>query len=175
MTTTVSIISERLALSRERMRLALQGKPSSRGGDAPGVRPASFSTAWLAGLRSLPVAGVVIDAVTGWWAQHPLRMAVVIGSSAAKAVAEPIAQRNPLGLVLGAALLGGVVVWSRPWRWLLKPALFAGLMPQLVKQALSRLPAQPGLLAAAPAAWPAAPQALSQAASQPSTNRSKNA
>ena len=143
MTTTVNNISERLALSRERMRLALQGRPSPRSGETPGVRAAGFSTAWLDALRSLPIAGVVIDAVSGWWAQHPLRMAVVIGSSAAKAVAEPIAQRNPLGLVLGAALLGGVVVWSRPWRWLLKPALFAGLMPQLVKQALIRLPAQP--------------------------------
>lgn len=98
---------------------------------------------WLASLKSLPIAGIVIDALSGWWAQHPLRIAVVVGSSAAEVLARPIAERNPLGLVLGSAVLGAAVVWSRPWRWLLKPALFAGLTQRLLSSALARVPSQP--------------------------------
>ena len=134
-------ISERLALSRERMRQSLQGRPAHRTGEAAGAHAAGGSLPWLASLKALPFASVIVDALSGWWAQHPLRIAVVVGTGAAKALAQPIAERNPLGLVLGTAVLGAVVVWSRPWRWLLKPALFAGLLPQLLTQAVAQLPA----------------------------------
>jgi len=140
--TATADISERLAFSRERMREALRGRPPSRSGEASGEAAAGRSVSWFDQLTSLPMASIVIDAVSGWWARHPLRVAVVVGTNAAKALAQPIAERNPLGLVLGSAVLGAVVVWSRPWRWLLKPALFAGLLPQLLTQALAHLPSQ---------------------------------
>ena len=140
-------LSDRLALSRERMRQAMQGKPAPRSGGAFVGDAAGAPLPWLQSLRSLPIAGVVFDAVLSWWEQHPLRIGFVVASSAAKALARPIAQRNPLGLVLGTFLLGGLVMWSRPWRWLLKPALFAGLLPQLVNKVLARLPSQACTLA----------------------------
>ena len=34
-------------------------------------------------------------------------------------------------LLVCAALAGGVMAWSRPWRWLLTPALLATVLPQL--------------------------------------------
>ena len=166
--TVAADLSERLALSRERMRQALQGRAPGRGASAEeaGAAARGGSVPWLDSLKSLPLAGIVIDALSGWWAQHPLRIAVVVGAGAAKALAQPIAERNPLGLVVGAAVLGAVVVWSRPWRWLLKPALFAGLAPQLLQQALARLPVQPFI--------PLPPAGAAYAPVQPSANRANN-
>jgi len=60
--------------------------------------------------------------------------------SAARAALRPTAQRHPLGLMLGALLMGGLLVWSRPWRWLLGPALSAGWMPQLLLWAITQRP-----------------------------------
>jgi hypothetical protein len=45
-------------------------------------------------------------------------------------------------LVLGALVLGGMLAWSRPWRWILKPALFAGLMAQLSAKLMAQVPLQ---------------------------------
>lgn len=172
---TTAGLSERLELSRERMRQAMQGTAAPRGDGAFGARAGSTPNPWWESLKTLPMAGVVIDAVSTWWAMHPLRIGVVVASTAARALAQPIAQRNPLGLVLASLLLGVVVVWSRPWRWLWKPALFAGLLPQLAKQVLARIPSQP---------WPPAslaprtqhqPQHQPHAPAQPSANRSNNA
>lgn len=73
-------------------------------------------------------------------AANPLRVAGMVVAEAAKAVLQPIAKRHPLGLVVGALLLGGLLAWSRPWRWFLEPALFAGLLPQLVSKAVAQLP-----------------------------------
>lgn len=43
------------------------------------------------------------------------------------------AKNQPLALVMGTVLMGALLVRTRAWRWLPVSALFAGLMPQLVK------------------------------------------
>jgi hypothetical protein len=131
--------SDRLALSRERLRHAMRTSAAPKGGSTH-PHAGRFSTAWLASLKDIPGAAVIISAVTSWWAQHPLRLAGMVAADAASAVVRPVAQRNPLGLVLGALVLGGVLAWSRPWRWLLTPALFAGLLPQLFSKAMALVP-----------------------------------
>jgi hypothetical protein len=115
----------RLAHSRERLRQALYGTPAAD-------RSPQVPAQWWGELRAQPAAIVIIDAVQAWWALHPLNATVRIVSSTALDVVRPLARRHPLLAVLGAFALGGLLVWSRPWRWALKPALFAGLLPQVL-------------------------------------------
>jgi hypothetical protein len=67
----------------------------------------------------------------------PLHIAGLFARDAVEAAVQPLAQRNPLGMVLGAALAGGFLMWSRPWRWLLTPALLATVLPQLAARAFN--------------------------------------
>lgn len=113
--------SERLAASRERLRLSLQTTASAAGARAA---PGS-TTAWLGPLLANPGAALAFQALQAWWSGHPLR-AVGQGAAAAADVAlRPIARRHPVALVLGAGLLGGLMAWIRPWRWLPAPSLLA--------------------------------------------------
>lgn len=161
--------ADRLALSRECLRQAMHDASAPRG-SATKQRAAGAGLDWLQSLKSIPGSSVVIEAVRSWWAQHPLRVAGMVAADAASAVVRPVAQRNPLGLVLGALVLGGVLAWSRPWRWIITPALFAGLLPQLVSKAMALVP---------PRSWMAVLGSLVQeqsrrpAESQPAGNAGK--
>lgn len=126
---------ERVVLSRERLRAAMVPPPA-----LPAQESATGALAWLERLRHQPAIALVVDTLQNWWARHPLRAVVHVASEATNAVAKPIARRNPLALVVAAAMLGAVLAWSRPWRWAIKPALFAGLLPQLVTRVVAHLP-----------------------------------
>ena len=76
-------------------------------------------------------------------ATSPLHLAGRMATDALNHAVQPVAQRNPLSLVLGAAVAGGVLAWSRPWRWILTPALLATLLPPLLSRALGTSPALP--------------------------------
>ncbi len=129
----------RLALSRERLRTVMLERSAPKR-KAEAQRAAGAAPSWLDRLKDIPGAGVMIDAVSSWWSNHPLHAVGVLAAGAARASVQPLAQRNPVGLVLLAALLGAALVWSRPWRWLLKPALFAGLVPQIASKVVSHVP-----------------------------------
>lgn len=136
---------ERLELSRTRLRTAM----------APDTHlPPSTdrSSAWLKAVRDTPAVAVVLDAVGAWWRQHPARLVVEAAADAVRTAARPLAQHRPLVLVGIAALGGGLLMWSRPWRWLAKPALFTGLAPQLLSRVLASLPLESwlGLVATPP-------------------------
>jgi hypothetical protein len=130
--------SEKLRASRERLRATMLGysapRRATQGGNA-----SSFSSLQDA-IKSIPGASIVVDAIMSWWAQHPLRSAVLVASSAGKVVVKPLAERNPIALMFGMAVLGALVVWKRPWRWLLTPALFVGLLPQLMSKFAQQMP-----------------------------------
>ena len=51
----------------------------------------------------------------------------------AYAVVTTVAKNQPLASVMGTALVGTLLVRTKAWRWLSVSALFAALMPQLVK------------------------------------------
>lgn len=130
---------ERLALSRARLRAAMLPAPSTQG-HALGDGISGFATNLVERLRTMPGAAVLIDTIQTWWEQHPLRTAGLVAAEASRKLAEPVAQRNPLALVFGAVVVGALFALSRPWRWMLRPALFAGLLPALASRAIRELP-----------------------------------
>jgi hypothetical protein len=137
---SVASATERLALSRQRLQIALAETI-----DANKPRVASSdptSAAWMDELKAIPGVGIVVQALSAWWAKYPLNTATAMAFDAANAVAKPLATRHPVPLVLGALVLGGMLAWSRPWRWILKPALFAGLMAQLSAKLMAQVPLQ---------------------------------
>ncbi len=156
----ILVCADRLRLSRERLRQALIDT-AGRGETAPAPDAPGFAASWLGRLKDIPGAALVVEAFQAWWRSHPLRIATLVGNDALRAVLQPLARRHPIALALGAALLGGVFVWSRPWRWLLKPALLAGLLPQLLAKAASQVPLQ---------SWMALLTALSQQPPSATTN-----
>lgn len=134
----MAIVDDRLDESRARLRQAMlastQPAPSSS-------RPKSGTmAAWLDGVKTSPGVSILREAASSWWMRHPLSLATRVGADAVNAVIQPIALRNPLGLVLGALVLGAAVAWTRPWRWLLKPALLAGLLPQVISKVITHAP-----------------------------------
>ena len=128
----------RLEQSRLRLRrhlIALNGREAGPAGSHP-------PSGWLDSLRSIPLFGMALDTVSGWWSQHPLRVVVTLVAASAASVARPVTQRHPAWALFGALALGGLVMWARPWRFApLRRAVYAGVLPPLVSNVLSRLPA----------------------------------
>jgi hypothetical protein len=122
----------RIELSRERLRLAMDPPPAPA---APRTeRPL------LDRVLAWPLLHDVLESLRHWWSVHPLRPVGAVAAEAVGAVARPVALRHPWLLVLGAAAVGGALAWGRPWRWLLRSTLFAGLVPQLASRVASSLP-----------------------------------
>jgi hypothetical protein len=126
---------QRLAISRERMRAHLHEVSSPDRGEGEGR-----SHPVLDALMSIPGADIVVEAVRGWWSQHPLHLATLVAADATRTFVRPFARRNPFVLVAGAVAVGGLIFWLKPWRGFLRPALLAGLLPQLISRAVAHVP-----------------------------------
>lgn len=122
---------ERLALSRERLREALQADTG------PGT------ASWRDELRSTPAAALLIEALEQWWSQHPLRAAGLAATALLRSALEPLVRRHPLLSLVGALLVGGVLVWLRPWRWVIGTTVLAGLLQRLVSGVMAPQPPKP--------------------------------
>jgi hypothetical protein len=134
--------AERLAASRERMRqwmLQADGRHDARR-RMEAAREAGDKPAWMDRLRTAPVIGVVIDAANAWWANHPMQPAAALAHGVVRDTVAPLARRHPMLIVGGAFLAGVALVRWRPWRWLIKPALFAGLASQIITRVISSVP-----------------------------------
>ena len=133
---------EKLEASRARLRTALMEiahpppKPSLLGDLGIG----SFGSQILEKLKSLPGAALVLESIEQWWAEHPLHAAAGLAEEASRRYVGPIARKNPVAVVVGSVVFGALLIASKPWRWLLRPALFIGLVPQIATHALKRMP-----------------------------------
>ena len=134
--------AERLEASRKRLRSALMtiAHPPPKPSLIDDLHLGNFGTQILDRLKALPGAALALEILEHWWAEHPLHVAGSLAEQASRRYIGPFAKKNPLAIVVGGVVLGAVLAFSKPWRWLLRPALFAGLLPQLASQALKRLP-----------------------------------
>lgn len=126
--------AERLALSRERLRVALarHAKPQ------PSHNAAGPDSDLLAILKAaLPGTGVLIDLVGEWWKRQPLHTSGVLSSGLVQNVLRPLAQRNPIALAAGAVVVGIALAWSRPWRWAFQPHLLSRWGPTVLSSVLA--------------------------------------
>jgi hypothetical protein len=71
---------------------------------------------------------MALDVAKAWWTRHPYRLMAVALRNVANAAVLPTAQRHPVGLVAGAFVVGGLLFWSRPWRWLPASVLLGALL-----------------------------------------------
>ena len=137
MTAPLHTPSERLALSRERLRNAMLRPPAQAGKHfAPGATSSGVNVFDLLKL-ALPGAALMIDAAAQWWAGHSTQSGTQMASQFANEVLRPLAKRHPLALVAGAAAVGALVIWSRPWRWAFKPRLLSTLGPVVLSSVLA--------------------------------------
>jgi hypothetical protein len=113
---TMLVACERLLQSRQRLQQALSVAKAPVGTDHRAV-PSDAPADWLASLQSLPGASLLLPLVMAWWEKHPYRLAAIALADLAKAVVLPTAQRHPWRLIAGAFVAGGLLAWSRPWRW----------------------------------------------------------
>jgi hypothetical protein len=133
--------AQRLAESRERLRewmLRGDGRHQARrrnaAAQAEGVEPSRLDR-----LRAMPVIGIVIDAVTAWWSQHPLNMVAGFAEGGVRDAVAPLVRRHPIAIVAVAFAAGSALGWFRPWR-LIKPALIAGIVSQITSRLIAQIP-----------------------------------
>lgn len=147
---------ERLTLSRERLRAAMQPPPIKPHSHLLSESIGEFAKDLVAHVRAMPGLGGLIEPIEAWWVRHPLRTASLVAAEASRKLTTPIAERHPLVLVFGAVLVGALLTLSRPWRWLVSPAVFAGLLPSLVSRTIRELPVDSWLKVLASISAPAA-------------------
>ena len=132
---------ERLARSRERMSHWLAAESDDGGEEqtaSDSNRPRG-ARGWLKSLRANPLAAIAVDAFTDWWARHPLQSSARLAEAAARETIAPLVKRHPVAVLGSAALAGALLVWSRPWRWLLKPALLTGRASQIAGRVFAHM------------------------------------
>lgn len=117
--------ADRLERSRNHLKQALRAAGHTPSGGTSGA-------ARTAG------ADLAADALRSWWNSHPLHVGGTAAVDVANAVLRPVAQRHPWGLIVGAVAVGGLLAWTRPWRWAVRPGLVTGVCQQLVHEALAQ-------------------------------------
>ncbi len=124
--------SERLTQSRERMSYWLtdEERDARSNGNAHAATHDGEPTS---------VGGIVREVIGEWWAEHPLHASATLALNASRTAIVPLVRRHPAAVLGGAAVAGAVIVWARPWRWLLRPALIAGVASQLAARAIARM------------------------------------
>jgi hypothetical protein len=131
--------AERLAASRERMRAWMietdGGRDRRRRAEAAAA--AGHKPPIADRLHDIPVVGLILDAFDTWWSHHPLQG---VTTGMAQDRLGPLVHRHPLLTMAGAFFVGMLMVRVKPWRWLGRSAIVAGLTGQIVSRAIAAIP-----------------------------------
>jgi hypothetical protein len=119
---------ERLTQSRQRISVWLEEDR-----DAPHAQMRSHNEG------THPVTAILKDVLSEWWRHHPLYTSVNITGDAARDAIVPLVRRYPIVVLGVAAVAGALLVRSRAWRWVVRPAVVAGLASQIVARAVSQM------------------------------------
>ena len=137
MNTALLTPAQRLTLSRERLRLAM-ARPDGQNARGTTASHKSSGLGLLDVLKlAVPSVGLVIDALGQWWASQPLQASGNIAEGLVDQILRPLAKRHPIALVAGAAGLGALLIWIRPWRWAWRPPVLSSLGPVLFSSVLA--------------------------------------
>lgn len=112
-TDAIAAAATRLTLSRMRLHKAFHAHANQAPATWPWGQPAPE---WVERLRASPEVQIL-------WEK-----------------AKPMLMNKSAVLLVGAAFAGCILLWSRPRRWLLQPAVLAALLPYLLSQLNSRAP-----------------------------------
>jgi hypothetical protein len=129
----------RLNLSRSRIRQSMQDNLKMQNANRQGSA-SRLGAHWLDSIKSMPGGTLLIQAIEMWWLKQPLRAVTKAAIDTAKGMLQPLAQKHPLALIVGAFAVGGVIAWSRPWRWVSKPIVFSSLLAPLLSKVISSMP-----------------------------------
>jgi hypothetical protein len=129
--------SDRLMLSRERLRHAIQSNSRVSGPDH-GQDHGAQAAGLMAGLKLFPGSQALLDALRLWWSQQPVRAVAVVAEGLANEALTPFAKKHPWSLVVGGFVVGALIAWTRPWRWAIAPVLLTGLLPQIISAATTK-------------------------------------
>mgnify|MGYP007002356514 CR=1 FL=1 len=95
----------------------------------------------------------LLRALAQAWREHPAHQGAELATVMARVALQGAAERHPLGLVLGAGVVGMVLAHSRPWRLVIRPVLRSGWLIRLALDVLAQVPVHRwvAVLAASPA------------------------
>ena len=110
-----------LAASRAQLLLALAKNPAPQG-------PIGPMDALASGL---------IDRFLGHKSKTTASDIQTIAAALIHTTLAPIAREKPLQLVAGAAAIGALLVWSRPWHWFDRGAIARLMVPMIVARVLA--------------------------------------
>lgn len=144
--------AQRLEKSREQIResIAAAALPQrhavalAQTGDAPSALQTLLDKA-----MAYPAVNVIVDAAQSWWRYHPWRAVGAVAADAGRVAVAPVANRHPVALVIGAALVGALLLRWGPWRWVARRTIVAGFVPRLVTRVAASVPMESWLSALA--------------------------
>ena len=82
-------------------------------------------------LMDLPAATIAVRWIKRWWRHHPWRATADFASVAGRELTRPLASKHPWLFLSGAAVMGALLVQLKPWRWVSRKTLLAGLLPSV--------------------------------------------
>ncbi len=89
------------------------------------------------------MAAIFTELLNDWWRHHPLYPSANIATEAARRAIVPLIRRHPIAVLGVAAIAGAVLVQSRGWRWMVRPAVVAGVASQIVARRISQMQSTP--------------------------------